>query len=590
MNYQDITTDVLVVGGGGAGFRAAIGAREKGADTLLLSKGPLGRCGATPMAGADYTLDGRSLRKLGYYGEPKDSMRTFFEDIVKQGFYLNNQKLLEQYVSTAPDRLQELLDWGVTPVRSEERAIFTTGIQMMDALIGQAKKVGVRTMEDVMLLELITEDTRVVGALGLDIISGQFLRFRAKAVVIASGGWHKAFWPNTGMRDLAGDGTAIAQRAGADVGNMEFITFCCNVLLGPPHMLGSIASYIFSLRCPGELTNEMGERFLDKYDPKIVDIGTHMEWNKCFVSLASMKEVRAGRGSPKGGVYYGRGDISWDDWACRVQVSFPNWKYKHLDLKEIVGRIREGKTIEVGPAVEYFDGGIIIDETFQTTLAGLFAAGECTLGPFGANRVCAATTEMLVQGAAAGRSAGEYAVATPASGLADRRFHELEQEACRPLSRRDGVKVAQLRRRVQEMAHKRLGPIRTEAELKEFLAFLEDVKSNQLCNLATASKSRVYNKEWVDSLELPNLLQLLESAAKSALLRTESRGVHYREDHPYTDNDSWLKETVAKLDGEITISTRPIQVTSMTPPPGRKPYFEMLKELMEGHSEVGGHH
>ena len=590
MNHQEIKTDVLVVGGGGAGFRAAIGAREKGAETLLLSKGPLGRCGASPMAGADYTLDGDSLRKLGFYGEPKDSMGIFFEDIVKQGFYLNNQKLLEQYVSTAPLCLQELMDWGVSPVRSEERAIFTTGIGMMDALVGQAKKVGVRTLEDVMLLELITEDSRVVGALGLDIKSGQFLRFTAKAVVIASGGWHKAFWPNTGMRDLAGDGTAMANRAGADLGNMEFITFCCNVLLGPPHVLGSIASYIFSLRCAGELTNQAGERFLEQYDPDMVHIGTHMEWNKCFVSLASTKEKRAGKGSPRGGIYYGRGDIPWEQWARQVQVSFPGWKYKHIDLKDIVERIKQGKTIEVGPAVEYFDGGIVVDDKFHTTLTGLFAAGECTLGPFGANRVCAATTEMLVHGVGAGKSAGEYALNAPDSAPAAQRFQELEEAACRPLLRKEGLKVALVRRRLQEMSHKRLGPVRTESELKEFLAFLHDAKTNQMPNLATASKSRSYNKEWVDSLELANLLQLLEAAAKSALLRTESRGVHYREDYPYTDNDNWLKETVVKLNGEMTISTRPVTITSLAPQPGRKPYLEMLKELMEGHSEVGGHH
>ncbi|MCB2191038.1 MAG: FAD-binding protein [Deltaproteobacteria bacterium] len=590
MNQKEIKTDVLVVGGGGAGFRAAIGAREKGVDTLLLSKGPLGRCGATPMAGADYTLDGRSLRELGFYGEPKDSKQTFFEDIVKQGFYLNNQKLLEQYVSTAPDRLRELLEWGVAPVRSEERAIFTTGIGMMDALIGQAKKMGVRTLEDVMLLELITQDSQVVGALGLDIASGQFLRFKAKAVVIASGGWHKAFWPNTGMRDLAGDGTAMALRAGAELGNMEFITFCCNVLYGPPHVLGSIASYIFSLRCPGELTNQAGECFLEQYDANMVHIGTHMEWNKCFVSHTSMKEVRAGKGSPKGGIYYGRGDLPFEKWASLVQVSFPNWKYKHIDLKDIVARIEQGNPIEVGPAVEYFDGGIVIDHKFSTNLPGLFAAGECTLGPFGANRVCAATTEMLVHGAAAGESAGEYAQAAPETDPIEGSFKQLEEKACAPLQRKDGLKVAQVRRRVQEMAHKLLGPIRTESELQELLSFLYEVKTDQLPSLATASKSRNYNKEWVDSLELANLLQLLETSTKSALLRTESRGVHYREDHPYTDNDNWLKETVAKLNGEITISTRPVQITSLAPDPGRKPYLEMLQEMMEGHSEVGGHH
>jgi succinate dehydrogenase/fumarate reductase flavoprotein subunit len=307
---------------------------------------------------------------------------------------------------------------------------------MMDALLGQAKKVGVKTLEDVMLLDLITQDGQIIGALGIDIKSGDFLRFQTKAVVIATGGWHKAYWPNTGMRDLSGEGIAMAHRAGADLGNMEFITFCCNVLLGPPHALGSIASYIFSLRCAGELTNEMGENFLDQYDPDMVHIGTHMEWNKCFVSLATMKEVRAGKGSPKGGIYYGRGEMPWEEWERLVKVSFPNWKYKHIDLTEVVARIKDGSGIEVGAAVEHFDGGIVIDDNFQTGVAGLFAAGECTLGPFGANRVCAATTEMLVHGAEAGENAGVYAISCNVPSVKASNFTGLEEMASQPLSRK----------------------------------------------------------------------------------------------------------------------------------------------------------
>jgi len=450
-------------------------------------------------------------------------------------------------------------------------------------------------MEDVMLLELITEDGRVRGALGLDIATGEFIRFSAKSVVIATGGWHKAYWPNTGMRDLSGEGIAMAHRAGADLGNMEFITFCCNVLLWPPHALGSIATYIFSLRCAGELTNELGQTFLDQYDPNMVDIGTHMEWNKCFVSMASMKEVRAGKGSPKGGIYYGRGEVPWEDWERMVKVSFPGWKYKHIDLNQLVARIRDGKGVEVGPAVEYFDGGIVIDETFETGGAGLYAAGECTLGPFGANRVCAATTEMLVHGAEAGENAGVYALDQADADVAESRFKELEQQACLPLERSGGPRIAEVRRRVQEAAHKYLGPIRTGAELEEFLSMLKGVQSDELPLLATGSKSRAYNKEWIDAMELANILHLLETAAKSALFRTESRGVHYREDYPDTDNDNWLQESIARLNGGLfngglEISKRPATITSASPPSGKKPYLDMLKELMEGHSEVGGHH
>ena len=240
--------------------------------------------------------------------------------------------------------------------------------------------------------------------------------------------------------------------------------------------------------------------------------------------------------------------------------------------------------------MEYFDGGIIIDDKFQTRVAGLFAAGECTLGPFGANRVCAATTEMLVHGAEAGENAGDYALIGNVPTANASKFKDLEEKACLPLSRKGGPNIAQVRRQVQKMAQRHLGPIRNAIELSEFLDFLKGVKANELSNLATTSKSRRYNKEWIDALEFSNTIHLLETSTRSALFRTESRGVHYREDYPRTDNDNWLQETVARLNGEIEICTRPITVTSFSPPSGVKPYLGMLKDLMEAHSEVGGHH
>jgi succinate dehydrogenase/fumarate reductase flavoprotein subunit len=313
MGERMLETDVLVVGGGGAGFRAAIGARESGAKALLLSKGPLARCGATPMAGADFTLDGRSLSRLGFPGAPGDTEEKFFNDIVTQGYYLNNQKLVEQYIRSAPARLKELLDWGVKVNFSEERAIFTSGIGLMDALLNQARSVGVDMMEDTMLLDLLVQNGRIAGGLGLDVRTGDFLEIKAKAAVMATGGWHKAFWPNTGMRDLSGDGIAMAHRAGAELGNMEFITFCCNILLYPPVWRGSLATYILGLLSGGELTNSAGEAFLQKYDPYTVEKGTTMEWNKGFISFATSKEVREGKGSPNGGVYYGLGRVRLED-------------------------------------------------------------------------------------------------------------------------------------------------------------------------------------------------------------------------------------------------------------------------------------
>ena len=184
-----------------------------------------------------------------------------------------------------------------------------------------------------------------------------------------------------------------------------------------------------------------------------------MEWNKGFVSFASMKEVREGKGSPNGGVYYGRGQVPWETFErIATAAIFPNWKYKALDLSELGRMLKDNEPVEVGPAVEYFDGGIVINEKFETTLPGLYAAGECTLGPFGANRVCSAITEMLVHGADAGQNAGEYTKKTKALPPDAQTFSQLQEIAECPLKRKDGLKPAQVRRRVQETAHKHLGP------------------------------------------------------------------------------------------------------------------------------------
>jgi len=586
-----IKTDVLVIGGGGAGFRAAIGAREKGADALLLSKGPLARCGATPMAGADFTLDGLSLSKMGFDGAPNDTREKFMNDMLTNGFYLNNQKLCEQYIDNAPERLQELIDWGWKIDDSEERAVDGSGISIMDALLRQARKTGVSLIEDIFVIDLTVHDNQVTGAVGLDVKTGQFICFEAKSVIIATGGWHKAFWPNTGMRDLSGDGIAMAHRAGADIGNMEFITFCANVLLEPPNCRGSIATYLLHYLFGGSLTNRDGESFLEKFDPLMQKRGIMTEWNKCFISYASALEAKAGNTGPHGGVFYGRGDTPYDEYEEKVRPWMPNWKYKALDMRDVGARFKEGKTVEVGPAVEYFDGGIVVNEHFETNVAGLYAAGECALGPFGANRVFAAITEMLVHGADAGKNAGEYAKSTSIAKTDSSASDAIIADSLAVLNQEGNEKPANIRRVMQERAHKDLSPVRTGSELIEFIKLIENMKQTELPNLGIASKGRVYNKAWLDALELKNMVHLLEAAAKSAFARTESRGVHYREDFPNTDNDTWLKESIVRLtEGEMKIDHRPVTVTTTPLPTGVQPYQDELKQMMADHSDITGGH
>jgi len=364
MTIQEFKTDVLVIGGGGAGFMAAVSAREKNVDVMLISKGPLGRSGATPMAGADFTLDGASLSRFDMLnGEPDDTPEKVFNDITTQGGFLNNQHLVDQYVKNAPLCFEKLIAWGLKVNHSDERAIYFSGIDLMNKLLKNAKAKGVSLLEDVAVLELFTNDGKIAGALGLDIKSGEFLLFKCKSVIMATGGFHKAFWPNTGMRDLSGEGISMAHRAGADIGNMEFITFCPNVFFSPQILRGSLVPYIISLHLGGIMTNNKGRDILEGYDPLIKEKGTKTEWNKCFLSYATAKEVRAGRGFANGTIHFSRGDIS-DNSFKRLPKIFPNWKYKAIDLKEWGKNFKKGEPSEVGAAAEYFEGGIVINQRF----------------------------------------------------------------------------------------------------------------------------------------------------------------------------------------------------------------------------------
>jgi succinate dehydrogenase/fumarate reductase flavoprotein subunit len=590
-DLKTIATDVLVVGGGGAGFRAAIGAREKGVRAILISKGLTARSGASPMAGADLTCHGRGMRAAGFFGEPRDSEEKFLSDILHHGFFLNDQKLAELYIKGGPDRMLEMIQWGVKPTLTDERAVNTTGTAIMDALRKQAKSIGVEMMEDIAIIDLLLQGGEIAGALGLDLLTGQFIQYRCKAVVIATGGWHKAYTPVTGSRDLSGDGIAMAYRAGAQLTNMEFVTFACNVIYWPPAYSGSIMTYIMGEMYGGSLENSENERIFDKYDPWMIACANRTEWNKSFFSNISAREMRAGKSSPHGGVFYRVGDEPYEQFEKKVMVDFPDWMFKGNDMSFIGEKLKSGEGVEVGPGAEYFEGGIAVDEHYATNLPGLYAAGESASSLFGANRVAAATMEMLTTGALAGWSAGQYALHSPLLEPDPDCLKDSLAKALQPFERKEGVKPSEIRRRIQETSQEKMGPIRNENEIKEFLSFLDTLKLNDLPHLYAVSKSRRYNKSWVEALEIENMVTVLGLSAQAALARPESRGVHFREDFPVTDNENWLKEIVLQRNGEKTqMSLRSFDQSIMTPPKGILPYFDMLKMMMKAHSDIGGAH
>ncbi|MFX0199523.1 MAG: FAD-binding protein [Candidatus Hodarchaeota archaeon] len=578
-----IETDVLIVGSGGAGLRAAIEAVSSGVQTIIVTKGAVTRSGASPLAGADVMLDGKSLNNLGYPGDPEDSPEKFFRDICIEGYYLNNQRLVMNYVQKAPVCVKELLDWGLNVTSSGKREIITPGTEIVNVLHRELAHQEIEIFEDTMVCELLTNKGRVAGAIAVDIYTGDIILFKAKSIVLATGGWQKAYPFNTIAGEMSGDGQAMAYRAGAELINMEMVTFCPNTLLTPKMLRGSLFFYALHASCGTILNNEETD-ILSNLDPKIVEIATKTEWNKLLLSINTMREVQKGKGSPLGGVYFSLKGISWEAVEKSPMARrAPNWKFKGANFMDLMLRLKEGASVEVGPAAHYVEGGIRVNERYETTLQGLYAAGECNSGTFGANRVSAATTEMLVEGTLAGRFAAAYAKETRAAPIESKQLDSLYTKLLQPLKREEGIKPTNLKQKMHRIAFEYLWVIRTGEDLKTAIKYLEKLRQKELSTLYTTVKTRTYNLEWIEALEMENMLQVLELSARTACMRTESRGVHYRLDYPKVNNDSWLKEIIVKqVNGDIPHFTKhPVVVTDLMLPTGILSFEHAILDAIE---------
>jgi len=538
-------TDVLVLGSGGAGMRAAIEAAQL-AEVTLVSKGPLGRSGATVLAGADVMADGASLRRLGFPDDPLDTPDKWAREIVIEGFALNEERLVDAYVEGAGSEIERLIDLGLTVRKTLPRAIITTGTSICSALRRGIDRHSDRitAIDNAMAIDLLLSDGRVVGALLLDIDSGEFVSVEARSTVLATGGWHTAYAFSAGPDEATGDGQAMAYRAGAELIDMEMVTFAPNILLAPPRYRGSLWFYIL----PGTLLNRNGDAFMAWEDPRVAKLALTSEWNKLLCSKASMREVLAGRGSPSGGVFFSMRHLPSNVWDA-LEAEHSGWRFQGDDFSDLMARMRDGVAAEVGPAAEYFEGGIRINERCETSIPGLYAAGECTGGLFGANRVSAATTEMLVEGKIAGHTAGLAAASKGAVPCAGGTHVEEEIAAWSGMLGSDsGPSVQELRSRLQKAAYQNVGVIRTGRQLNEAAKALEEIETcARSVSVQTARRHR--NREWCEAIELRNMAQSVRLSALAALKRTESRGVHMREDYPITDNVTWRRHIVCRRAG-----------------------------------------
>jgi succinate dehydrogenase flavoprotein subunit len=577
--------DVLVVGAGGAGLRAAIEAQAAGAKVGLVCKSLLGKA-HTVMA------EGGVAAALAHV-DPDDTWQTHFRDTMVGGKLLNNPRMAELHAKEAPDRVRELEAWGAVFDRTRDGRILQrpfgghshprlahvgdrTGLEMIRTLQDRTVAAGVEVFMECTITRLLKGATGVVGAFGYWRTSGAPVVFPAKAVVLATGGIGKAYSVTSNSWEYSGDGHALAYEAGADLIDMEFVQFHPTGMVWPPGVRGLLVTE--AVRGEGGiLRNKDGKRFMWDYLPedrrgeyaatdeeaatwvtaqsqaRVVDARRPPELStRDNVARAIYTEVREGRGSPHGGVFL---DISYLP-PDHVRRKLPSMFDQFKELADV--DITKGP-MEVGPTTHYVMGGVRVDaETGASTVPGLFAAGEVAGGMHGANRLGGnSLSDLLVFGARTGAGAAAHAARQKDQLYVDPvQVREGMRELAAPLERGSGDDPYALQRDLQSVMDAGVGIFRVQADLEQAISELARLKG-RLSGLAVAG-GRVFNPGWNLVFEVKNLLIVSEAIARLALQRTESRGAHSRLDHPKTDESAWgNRNGVARRrpDGSMEVTT-----------------------------------
>ncbi len=586
--------DVLVIGAGGSGLRAAIEARAAGADVGLVCKSLLGKA-HTVMA------EGGIAAALAHVATT-DTWQVHFRDTMVGGKYLNNPRMAELHATEAPDRVRELEAWGAVFDRTRDGRILQrpfgghtnarlahvgdrTGLEMIRTLQDRAVALGITVYMECTITRLITSSKGVTGAFGYWRTTGRPIVFPAKAVVLATGGIGKAYEITSNSWEYSGDGQALAYEAGAELIDMEFVQFHPTGMVWPPGVRGLLVTE--AVRGEGGiLRNAKGERFMWKYLPedrraeyaatdeeaarwvKAVSQGRTTEdrrppelSTRDNVARAIYTEVKEGRGSPHGGVFL---DISYLP-ADHVRRKLPSMYEQFKELADV--DITKGP-MEIGPTTHYVMGGIRVDaDTGATSVGGLFGAGEVTGGMHGANRLGGnSLSDLLVFGARTGAAAAAHALADEADPHVDPMQIMAAMRALdAPLGRADGEDPYAIQRDLQDTMQRLVGIYREEADLSDAIRRIGELRA-RLARVRVVG-DRAYNPGWNLAFELDHLLTISEAIARSARQRTESRGAHSRIDHPETDDASWGHvNSVVSLatDGSMAVGTRPLPAMSDT--------------------------
>jgi succinate dehydrogenase / fumarate reductase, flavoprotein subunit len=587
-DYQTHDHDVLVIGAGGAGLRAAIEAAAAGVSVGLVCKSLLGKA-HTVMA------EGGIAAALANVDD-RDSWKVHFADTMRGGQYVNNWRMAELHAREAPDRVRELEAWGALFDRTTDGRILQrnfgghryprlahvgdrTGLELIRTLQDHGIHQGIDVHMECTVVRLLKDGDRVAGAFAYERERGRFKLFRAKAVVLATGGVGRAFKITSNSWEYTGDGHTLAYDAGADLLDMEFVQFHPTGMIWPPSVQGILVTEAVRGE-GGVLKNSEGRRFMfddipDNYRSQTAD-NEEEGWRytqgdkaarrppelltRDHVARCINREVKAGRGSPHGGVFL---DIAWikdrvPNGAEHIKKKLPSMYHQFKQLADL-DITRE--PMEIGPTTHYIMGGVRVDaDTQMSTVPGLFAAGECAAGINGANRLGGnSLSDIIVFGKRAGEHAARYAQDHGAGRVSERDVDEAARRALEPFDRgTSGEGAYQVQYALQDMMQSLVGIVRNEPEMLRALDGLRELRAR--AERVGVGGHREYNPGWHAALDLHNLLTVSEAITRCAIERKESRGGHFRDDYPDKDSSFATFNFVVRKghDGSMDVTRAPI--------------------------------
>src|SRR3954464_9205720 len=590
LEYQEHSYDVLVIGAGGAGLRAAIEASARGARVGLVCKSLLGKA-HTVMA------EGGVAAAMGNVDD-RDSWRVHFADTMRGGQYVNNWRMAELHAKEAPARVRELEAWGALFDRTADGRILQrnfgghryprlahvgdrTGLEMIRTLQDHGIHKGIDVHMECTVLTLLRDGERIAGAFAYDRERGRFRLFRAKAVILATGGIGRAYSITSNSWEYTGDGHALAYLAGAALQDMEFVQFHPTGMIWPPSVRGILVTE--GVRGEGGvLRNRDGKRFMfenipENYRSQTAD-SEEEGWRytqgdknarrppelltRDHVARMIVNEVRQGRGSPHGGVFL---DIAW------IKEKLPNAE-EHIKRKlpsmyhqfmQLAGIDITKTPMEIGPTTHYIMGGVRVDpDTQMSNVPGLFACGECGAGLHGANRLGGnSLSDLIVFGKRAGEYAAEFAREHGGAQIDGSQVDAAAKRLLAPFERHgapDAIGPYEIQRELQVMMQNLVGIVRVEAEMEQALEEIARLRA-RAAEVAVAG-NREYNPGWHTALDLPNLLTVSEAVTRAALERKESRGAQFRVDYPEKSAEFGKVNVVVRKepDGGMRISREPV--------------------------------